>query len=47
MWGCEGPAGFKSGVCGGILHPIGKLTPALIKELTEPGRCSDGEGLLL
>lgn len=26
---------------------MGKLTPALIKELTEPGRYSDGEGLLL
>lgn len=25
----------------------GKLTPALVKELTEPGRYSDGEGLLL
>lgn len=26
---------------------MGKLTPTLIKELTEPGRYSDGEGLLL
>lgn len=26
---------------------MGKLTPALIKELTEPGRYSDGDGLLL
>lgn len=26
---------------------MGKLTPALIKDLTEPGRYSDGEGLLL
>ena len=26
---------------------MGKLTPALIKELSEPGRYSDGEGLLL
>jgi hypothetical protein len=26
---------------------MGKLTPAMIKELTEPGRYSDGEGLLL
>lgn len=40
-------AGFKKGARGGMLCPMGKLTPAIIKELTEPGRYSDVEGLFL
>ena len=47
VWGCDGLVGFKSGACGGIFHDMGKLNPTLIKALTEPGRYSDGEGLLL
>jgi integrase len=45
--GLGGVGGVQTVAPKWYLQPMGKLTPNLIKELTEPGRYSDGEGLLL